>query len=48
MSTLRAEREHLDDDDLTGDAFTSTRVIDYIPGIALLIAVGLLGKYAEV
>lgn len=48
MSTLRAQRDHLDDDVLTGDAFTSTRIVDYLPGIALLIAVGLLGKYTEV
>jgi uncharacterized membrane protein YadS len=48
MSTLRAQRDHLDDDVLTGDAFTSTRIADYLPGIALLIAVGFLGKYTEV
>jgi uncharacterized integral membrane protein (TIGR00698 family) len=32
----------------TGEAvFTSRRPLDYLPGIALLIAVGLAGKYAE-
>src|SRR6202000_2630574 len=29
-------------------AFTSTRPFDYVPGILLLIAVGVLGKYAQV
>src|ERR1700741_4762986 len=28
--------------------FTSTRPLDYVPGILLLIAVGVLGKYAQV
>src|ERR1700752_4845391 len=29
-------------------AFTSRRPLDYVPGILLLIAVGVLGKYAQV
>src|SRR5947209_16538728 len=29
-------------------AFTSGRPLDYVPGILLLIAVGLLGKYAQI
>ncbi|OBF20936.1 YeiH family protein [Mycobacterium kubicae] len=29
-------------------AFTSTRPLEYLPGILLLIAVGLLGKYAQI
>ena len=28
--------------------FTSRRPLDYVPGIALLIAVGVLGKYAQI
>ena len=29
-------------------AFTSTRPLDYVPGILLLVAVGVLGKYAQI
>ena len=29
-------------------AFTSRRPLDYVPGVALLVAVGLLGKYAQI
>ena len=29
-------------------AFTSSRPLDYVPGILLLIAVGVLGKYAQI
>ena len=29
-------------------AFTSTRPLDYVPGILLLIGVGVLGKYAQI
>jgi hypothetical protein len=28
--------------------FTSTRPLDYVPGIVLLVAVGVLGKYAQI
>lgn len=46
MSTV-AERDGLDD--AFADAeFTSKRPLDYVPGILLLIAVGLAGKYAEI
>lgn len=48
MNALRTDQDRIDDDVLTGDAFTTTRLIDYLPGLALLIGVGLLGKYAEV
>jgi len=48
MNAVRTDQDRIDDDALTGDAFTTTRVIDYLPGLALLIVVGLLGKYAEV
>jgi uncharacterized integral membrane protein (TIGR00698 family) len=45
VSTVRVEP-----DDETPDeaAFTSTRPLDYVPGILLLIAVGVLGKYSQV
>jgi uncharacterized integral membrane protein (TIGR00698 family) len=48
VSTVPAERDQLEDDGLTDEAFTTTRFVDYLPGLALLIVVGLLGKYAEV
>jgi uncharacterized integral membrane protein (TIGR00698 family) len=48
VSTVSAERDQLEDDGLTDEAFTGARLVDYLPGLALLIAVGLLGKYAEV
>jgi integral membrane protein len=48
VNALRTDQDRIDDDVLTGDAFTTTRLIDYLPGLALLIGVGLLGKYAEV
>jgi integral membrane protein len=48
VSTVPAERDQLEDDGVTDQAFITTRVVDYLPGLALLIVVGLLGKYAEV
>jgi uncharacterized integral membrane protein (TIGR00698 family) len=48
VSTVSAERDQLEDDGLTDEAFTGARLVDYLPGLALLIVVGLLGKYAEV
>jgi uncharacterized integral membrane protein (TIGR00698 family) len=46
MTSLRTEKAN---DDVVDDAaFISRRPLDYLPGILLLIAVGLLGKYAEV
>ena len=45
MSTTRVEPETKTIDEPT---FTSRRPLDYVPGILLLIAVGLLGKYAQI
>ncbi|OBI20733.1 hypothetical protein A5712_01785 [Mycobacterium sp. E2327] len=36
------------EDALDEPAFTSRRPLDYVPGILLLIGVGLLGKYAQI
>jgi uncharacterized integral membrane protein (TIGR00698 family) len=36
------------DETLAGPTFTSNQPLDYVPGIALLIGVGLLGKYAQI
>src|SRR4030088_2054947 len=44
MSTVRVEP----DEASTDTAFTSNRPLDYVPGVLLLIAVGLLGKYAQI
>jgi uncharacterized integral membrane protein (TIGR00698 family) len=44
VTTTRVERaETLDE-----PVFTSARPLDYVPGILLLIGVGLLGKYAQI
>jgi hypothetical protein len=44
VSTVRVEP-----DETSAEAtFTSTRRLDYAPGILLLIAVGVLGKYAQI
>jgi uncharacterized integral membrane protein (TIGR00698 family) len=45
VSTVRVEPDDETSDDA---AFTSTRPLDYVPGILLLIAVGVLGKYSQV
>jgi uncharacterized integral membrane protein (TIGR00698 family) len=45
VSTVRVEPDDETPDDA---AFTSTRPLDYVPGILLLIAVGVLGKYSQV
>jgi uncharacterized integral membrane protein (TIGR00698 family) len=45
VSTVRVEP---DDETLDDAAFTSTRPLDYVPGILLLIVVGVLGKYSQV
>jgi hypothetical protein len=29
-------------------SFTSRNILEYVPGVLLLIAIGLLGKYAQV
>ena len=44
MSTTRVEPEETLDE----PAFTSRQPLDYVPGILLLIGVGLLGKYAQI
>jgi uncharacterized integral membrane protein (TIGR00698 family) len=43
-STTRVERE----ESLGEPAFTSGRPLDYVPGVLLLVAVGLVGKYAQI
>ncbi len=47
MSTTRVEPIH-SDETLDEPTFTSRRPLDYVPGILLLIAVGVLGKYAQI
>lgn len=44
MSTV-ADRDLADE---SASDFTSTRPLDYLPGLLLLVAVGVAGKYAEV
>jgi uncharacterized integral membrane protein (TIGR00698 family) len=44
MSTVRVEP----DEASTDTAFTSARLLDYVPGVLLLVAVGVLGKYAQI
>src|SRR5947209_1882849 len=44
MSTTGIEPQ----DRLEEPAFTSSRPLDYVPGVVLLIGVGLLGKYAQI
>jgi uncharacterized membrane protein YadS len=44
VSTTRVEPQETPDE----PAFTSRQPLDYAPGILLLIAVGLLGKYAQI
>lgn len=48
MSTTRIEPADAADAKSPEAAFTSTRPLDYVPGILLLIAVGVLGKYAQI
>jgi uncharacterized integral membrane protein (TIGR00698 family) len=47
VSTLRSDRELVDEAD-TDEVPATARPLDYLPGLLLLIVVGLLGKYAEV
>jgi uncharacterized integral membrane protein (TIGR00698 family) len=47
MSTTRVEPDETEEV-LDEPTFTSRRPLDYVPGIALLIAVGVLGKYAQI
>ena len=47
MSTLRTDRDTVDET-ITDEVLTTARPLDYLPGLLLLFAVGLLGKYAEV
>ena len=44
MSTTEIES----DETFEEPTFTSTRPLDYVPGVLLLIVVGLLGKYAQI
>ena len=44
MSTVVAEQAEPADE----ASFTSRNILDYVPGVLLLVAVGLLGKYAQV
>ncbi len=44
VSTVRVEP----DETVEGAGFTSNRPLDYVPGILLLIGVGVLGKYAQI
>ncbi|BBY25028.1 hypothetical protein MSTO_52330 [Mycobacterium stomatepiae] len=44
MSTTRVEP----DETLDEPTFTSRQPLHYLPGILLLIGVGLLGKYAQI
>ena len=43
MSTVSVES----DEERSEQTFASKNVLAYVPGVLLLIAVGLLGKYAE-
>jgi uncharacterized integral membrane protein (TIGR00698 family) len=45
MSTVRTDPEV--DETLSEEAFPSRRPLDYVPGLLLLVVVGVLGKYAE-
>ena len=45
MSTSAAATADSDQDE---PAFVSRNPLDYVPGVLLLVAVGLLGKYAQV
>src|SRR5277367_3769778 len=47
MSTARVEPDDTEET-LDEPTFTSWRPLDYVPGILLLIAVGVLGKYAQI
>ena len=47
MSTVSVEPDETDEKSAEA-AFTSGRPLDYVPGILLLIAVGVLGKYAQI
>ncbi|HKI39221.1 MAG TPA: putative sulfate exporter family transporter, partial [Mycobacterium sp.] len=40
---------HVEPDETSAEAtFTSNRPLDYVPGIVLLVGVGVLGKYAQI
>ena len=45
VSTISVEPDEVSQPEA---AFTSTRPVDYVPGILLLIGVGVLGKYAQI
>jgi uncharacterized membrane protein YadS len=44
VSTTRVELDEASPE----TSFTSARLVEYVPGVLLLIAVGVLGKYAQV
>ena len=50
MTTSRVEpsKTEVTEETLDEPTFTSRRPLDYVPGILLLVAVGLLGKYAQI
>ncbi len=48
MTGVRAVRVEPDEETPEDAAFTSTRPLDYVPGLLLLIVVGVLGKYSQV
>ncbi|MCV7092848.1 YeiH family protein [Mycobacterium interjectum] len=47
MSTLSIDAQEAEEESAEA-AFTSGRPLDYVPGILLLIGVGVLGKYAQI
>ena len=47
MST-RSVEPVASDEELSEETFPTTNLLAYVPGVLLLIAVGLLGKYAEI
>ena len=47
MSALRTDRDAVDET-LSDEVFATARPLDFLPGLLLLVAVGLLGKYADV
>ncbi|MCV7224839.1 YeiH family protein [Mycolicibacterium komossense] len=48
MSTVSVEPGHPIDEERSEQTFPTTNVLAYVPGVLLLVAVGLLGKYAEI
>lgn len=44
----RVSTVSVEPDETTDATFTSARPLDYVPGLLLLVAVGVLGKYAQI